>query len=339
MYPEHGVIEGFYFIAYSGVIFYSKGVVHPPWSVIGYPKYYPSPEGERVSRISGARYHKLESPSEQFKLARELGCKVYYDEYIGAEAPHIDVGSIERVLNPIEKARELISGEECLDNVLCKAREMIIDLIDNSGVKPHAIGLSGSILAGLHTSSSDIDIVVYGEREGREVYEYLKKAVEEGGLYERYGPETIRGVYESRARETPVSFEEALQQARRRVLEGLFKGTEYFIRLVKPAPPREAYGMARYEKIGRSVLKAVVLDDSDSIYTPCRYAVRVKEFISGVEAPVREIYSLRGRFAEIARSGEEVVARGVVEKVCYADGEVAYRLYLGYPGDYLRVIV
>ncbi len=337
MYPEHGVIEGFYFIAYGGVVFYSKGVIHPPWSIIGYPKYYPSPSGDRVSRVNGARYAKLSVISEQLKLARKLGCRVYYDEYVGAEAPHVELGFIEKILNPVEKAREVVNEEYDNVRVIRRAGEMLVDLIDNSGVSKEAIGLSGSILAGLYTESSDIDIVVYGENNGRRVYEYLKESIDGRGPYRRYDSRSIARVYESRAKETPIGFEEAVKQARRRVLEGLFKDTEYFIRLVKPASPRESYGMARYEKIGVSTLKAVVLDDSESIYTPCRYLVRVKEFIDGVKALVEEIYSLRGRFAEVARAGEEVIARGVIEKIRYEDGVVRYRLYLGYPGDYLIV--
>jgi len=52
-------------------------------------------------------------------------------------------------------------------------------------------------------------------------------------------------------------------------------------------------------------------------------------------APLREIVSFRGRFADQARDGERVRARGTLERVFPRSGAPFVRLVVGAPGDYL----
>jgi predicted nucleotidyltransferase len=52
-------------------------------------------------------------------------------------------------------------------------------------------------------------------------------------------------------------------------------------------------------------------------------------------SPLREIVSFRGRFADQARDGERVRARGTLERVLPREGAPFSRLVVGAPGDYL----
>ncbi len=332
------LVEGYYFRLRNNLVFYVKGVIHPPDRVIAYPKYIPDPLGDRVDRRTGIRYRKEESIVKQFSIVEKLMPNtVVYDPYIGDTVPSIPRLLIDEVYNPIERAREIISYSGGSGELLDIVRSLILDLIDGSGVGD--IGVSGSVLARLYRESSDIDIVVYGVDSGRRVYEYLKTVVPYGEKgYRQYGSKDIERLYKSRSLETPIPLETLLEQERRRVLEGIYRGREYFIRLVRYPKPFEEYGMVIYRKLGRAVLKLRVIDASKSIYTPCTYRVETIDCIDGVCYSVEEVYSLRGRFNEIASDGDIVVAKGYVEELLYRySGERTYRLYLGHPGDYMVV--
>jgi len=328
------ITEGYYFRLHDKTIFYAKGVIHPPNKVIGYPKYVLDPSGDRIS-INGVRYRKEPSfLGELDILRRNYNKYLVNDPYIGDIVPEIPYGDIETIYDPLEKARQIIYANPS-DNVLKDVRDMIIDLVEATNVL--SIGVSGSVLVGLHRSDSDIDIVIYGEEEGRKVYNYLVDIINRGGSpYTRYSEHTIKRVYSFRRKETPIDFHNYVLQAKRKVLEGFFKNREYFIRLVKNPKPYEDYGKVVYRKIGRATMKLKVLDAREAIYTPCRYVVEVVEYVDGVRADIDEVYSLRGRFNELAWEDEVILVRGTVEKLEYTGTrKIKYRLYLGHPGDFL----
>jgi len=327
------MIEGFYFRLKDDTIFYVKGVIHPPGKVVGYPKYVPSPNGDRVDE-RGVRYVKKEGLEDEILIVKQRYPQLLVnDQYVGGAVPEVPYDLIAEVYDPVVKARRILL-EEIEDEVVTDVKNMVIDIAENTNVKN--VGVSGSVLVGLHTLRSDIDIVIYGVNEGRKVYEYLKDVINKpNSPYRRYSREDIYRLYSFRSLETPISIEELLKQERRRVLEGYFKGREYFMRLIKPPTANEMYGKVRYSTIGKATLKLKVVDASESIYTPCRYRVETIEFLDGVKVYVDEVYSLRGRFNELAVEDDVIIVRGTIEKLMYSNGKVRFRLYLGYPGDYL----
>lgn len=326
------VIEGFYMRA-RDVIFYAKGVEHPPGKIVALPKYVLSSDGERVA--GGRRFRKLLTLKEQMAyVTTHYGEYVVEDKYIGSLVPEIPLSMFEEIYDPIERAEDLLSRED-LRGAEKDAADMLRDLRSVS----RAIGVSGSILVGLHTAESDVDLIVYGEEDGRRVYELLRKRIEEGEEYRRYSERDATSLYSRRSEETPLSWEEFTKQERVRVLEGFYRGREYSIRLVKP--PEEPYGSKIIRKLERATLITEVVDDRESIFTPCRYGVRVLEVLGGPEYGVNvgAVYSLRERFTEVARMGDVIEAKGQIElwnRVKTGREELV--LYLGGEGDYMKVV-
>ena len=324
------MIEGYYFKLHDNSIFYVKGVIHPPGKVIGFPKYIPSTRGSRIA-ANGLRYTKLATLNEQnYILNSRYSEFLVYDEHYGCKVPEIPLGYIVKFYNPICKAMEVLESRVD-DEVLVDVKCMVKDIIECTGVK--CIGVSGSILVGLYDSKSDIDVVVYGVSEGRKVYDYLLEVVPRAIRgYRRYIFNEVVELHRRRSVETPIPLDLELRYEMRKVLEGVFRGREYFIRLIDTSDV--GYHNITCRRLGSAVIKARVIDDSKSMFTPCRYGVEVLEHIDGVKVLVDEIYSLRGRFCEIASVDDIVVARGVVEKV-QVNGKSYYRLHLVEPGDYL----
>jgi predicted nucleotidyltransferase len=60
------------------------------------------------------------------------------------------------------------------------------------------------------------------------------------------------------------------------------------------------------------------------------------QVLEGVEKPISEIASFRGRFCEQAENGEVVVAQGKLERMQNKAGQVRFRLLLGNkPSDFM----
>ena len=333
------IIEGYYLESTDGLLLAVKGLVHPPQAVVAYLRYAPDANGERERE--GIRYRRLYRFEEQEELLREkYPAYLFFDPIFGERLQGVPCERIGRVYDPCLKLAELRWRKD-LDELEEKAVEFADLLGEWSGVPEGYIGVSGSILVGLHTPCSDIDIVVYGsERCGavhRVLQELLDGAVDE---MRRLNEGELRELYASRSQDTPMGFEDFARLEGRKVIQGKFRECEYFIRFVKePAELGEGYGDKRYTSLAQAEVEVTVTDASRAIFTPCSYKVEAVRLV-GVQhaAPLPvEIVSFRGRFCEQAREGERVCARGKLERVVTKGGKIHYRLLLGGPRDFMVV--
>lgn len=153
-----------------------------------------------------------------------------------------------------------------------------------------------------------------------------------------YTLDGLKCLYGFRSRDTLMSFDDFVAAERRKVLQGKFLQHDFFVRCVKDwSEVEESYGDVVYRNAGYARIRAVVLGDSEAIFTPCHYSVGNVKMLEGEGGEaVAEIVSFRGRFCDQARNGETVVAQGKVEKVQKRDGYEYSRLLLGgSPSDFL----
>jgi predicted nucleotidyltransferase len=332
------MIEGYYVESTDGLFFAVKGLVHPPEAVVAYLRYAPDPNGER--RREGLPYRRLYQFEEQEELLRErYPSYLFEDSVFGTQLQGVPKERVRLIHDPCQKLAELRQRED-RDELEEKAVAFADLLAGRAKAPKRSIGISGSILVGLHTPHSDIDLVVYGSEHCRAVHGALRGLLDEpGGEVRRLNKEEMRGLYASRSQDTPMDFEDFIWLEGRKVIQGRFRGCEYFIRFVKdPVEIEESYGDKRYSSLGQAEVEATVADASQAIFTPCTYGVEDVRFTDGPAVDdLREITSFRGRFCEQAREGERVLARGKLEKVVVREGEVYYRLPLGGRGDSMIV--
>jgi predicted nucleotidyltransferase len=195
-----------------------------------------------------------------------------------------------------------------------------------------AVGVSGSLLAGLYTSKSDIDPVVYGVDNCRRAYSALKELLKDStSKFKPYTHEEVQLLFDFRSKDTTMRFDDFAKLESRKAFQGMFDGTDYFVRFVKDwSEVKEQYGSICYKNSGYSRVTATVVDDSDALFTPCTYAVENVRNVSGPRIePITEIVSFRGRFCEQAKKNEEIEAQGKIERVTKRNGETHYRIILG----------
>ncbi|MBC8265067.1 MAG: hypothetical protein H8E47_13215 [Anaerolineales bacterium] len=337
---EGPILEGYYVESTDGLLFAVKGLIHPPEAVVAYLRYAPDPDGGRER--DGIRYRRLYHFEEQEKLLRERCPACLFDDPIfGAQLQGVPKERIRLVYDPCQKLAELRRRED-LGELAEKAVGFADLLAGRAKVPESSIGISGSILVGLHTPHSDLDVVVYGSENCWAVYEALRELLNEpAGEVRRLNEEEMRALYAARSQDTPMSFEDFAWLESRKVIQGRFRGCEYFIRFVRaPSEVGESYGDRRYTSLGQAKIEATVADAGEAIFTPCIYGVEDVRFMAGpATGDLREIVSFRGRFCEQAKEGERVIARGKLERVVAKEGEVYHRLLLGGRGDTMTVKV
>ncbi len=142
-----------------------------------------------------------------------------------------------------------------------------------------------------------------------------------------------------------MSFEDFKKVESRKAFQGMFMGTDYFIRFVKNWDEiSDQYGDVCYKNSGYVKITANIADATDSLFTPCTYKLKDVDVVDGQElSPITEIVSFRGRFCEQLptnlREPPTVEAQGKVELVTDSKtGATHYRLIIGgKPADFMVV--
>jgi predicted nucleotidyltransferase len=330
--------EGDFIETKHSLIFDVKGLVHPLHKVIAFIRYYPSKTGERKRKKQS--YEKVYSLSRRYEwLKKNFPKYLVYDHVFDEVLCEVPIIDIKKHYTPVE-ALERIRNKENLDSLEYMILEMASLLRSSACIPWNSIGASGSVMMGLHTLNSDIDLVVYGSENCKRVYSAIETLFEDSHYpLKPYSLDELKGLFDFRSKDTLVSLEDFVKTESRKVLQGKFMDRDYFIRFVKDyGEVGEKYGDVHYRNCGYARIEAVVVDDSEAIFTPCTYKIENVRIVEGPKLqPIREIASFRGRFCEQARRGETVVAQGKIEHVAdQRSGEEYFRLLLGNkPTDYM----
>ena len=329
--------EGDFIETSDGLIFDVKGLLHPPDRVIAYLRYVPDTRGSRERR--GTRYRKVYDLTARAKLLRaRWPVYLYRDPVFNREVQAVPVDKVARHFVPSERFAEMQRAIE-LDPQERSAIDMAETLVKEAGIPASKVGVSGSILVGLHTTKSDIDLVLYGSGVAKKCFSRLQALLNthlQG--FRPYEKGDLRKLYLQRGLRSSLTFEVFVRHERSKVLQGKFRETDYFIRCVKEEDEgEESYGDREYYPAGKATVCATISDDSDCIFTPSTYHLVRAKVTGQLRAPT-QIVSFRGRFCEQAHTGEEIFARGTLERVVDKRSE-AYRLVIGEnPRDCLMVV-
>jgi predicted nucleotidyltransferase len=329
--------EGDLLETFGNIVFDVKGLVHPPNRVVAFIRYVPDLKGNR--KKDGKRYSKYYALSKRYDLLkREYPQYLVNDPVFNTLLCEVPVEDIKRHYQPAQGLEELRNRNR-LDEAETAALRFMEIVKENSGVEWSKLGVSGSILVKLHEASSDIDLVVYGSETGYRVAKSMKEMLEDkDSSIKAYNMDGLRELFDFRSKDTNVSFEDFVRTDSRKVSHGKFMGKHFFVRFVKDLNEiSEQYGSIIYKPEGNARIKATVVDDSESLFTPCTYKLANVQILEGQKIEhLEEIVSFRGRFCEHARNGESVIAEGKLERVQQEGKDDHFRLLLGSkPADHM----
>jgi predicted nucleotidyltransferase len=271
-----------FFVTLDGWIFAVADYSHPE-GIRSLLRYVPDPAGEREA--GGVRYRKLDfDPS--FEFLRKARPGYVRDLHV---VPEADVVGFFR---PADGLKSVAAKDSRVNRIAM--------LLADAGVPLEEMGITGSMLIGLHGPSSDIDFVVYGPWwwKARDI---LSRAKAQGRI-EDLDEATWRKIYSKRKPET--GFDEFVLHEKRKGNRGMVDGT-YFDLLftrdwnqITPTMPGRP--------VGRRKIVAEVEDATFSFDSPAIYRLKHDE--------VKEIFCYSHTYAGQALPGEIIEANGVVEK-------------------------
>ncbi len=330
--------EGDLIKAKSNVVFDVKGLIHPPNKIIAFPRFIPSPDGTRKSKDT--TYGKVYSLGDRFKFLQEnYPDLIVFDPVFGETLCEIPTNQIAKHYKPTEKLASLRKSKNpsTLEN---KALQLATTLKQKANIPWNAIGISGSIMAGLATDKSDIDPLVYGADNSRKAYTALQELLKNpDSQFKTYSINELQILFDFRSKDTQMSFEDFVSVESRKASQGKFMGTDYFIRFVEDYDEiKEQYGDVCYKNCGDTKITAKIAASEGALFTPCTYQIEDVQVVEGPQVePLCEITSFRGRFCEQATNGEAIEAQGKVELVtAKKNNSEHYRLILGNkPSDYM----
>lgn len=327
----------------DGLYFASTNYLHPKNRYISFLRYIPDPNGDRQK--DGKRYRKVTSDEAYEYLKKNYPEYLYECDVTNVLMMGVPHEKVEKILRPNMRLKGL--RETMKNGGKIKNPEIIAKLMDVcdffhyvAGIDYENMGISGSILPGLDKDSvSDLDFVIYGldnhrkaietfkKNKGCEVYiEELDKTVKLDGI----GNEFFQTVYDKRMKDSSLNKEEFIWYEHRKSNRGTVDGTLFDILATRNYDEIEGeWGDTIYEPMGIAKVECKIKSALGSFDNPAVYTIEDVKIIEGPNLPITELVSFTHTYAGEVLDGEEVIAKGKVEKVITDGKEDSYRIVVG----------
>ncbi|MFX1252970.1 MAG: nucleotidyltransferase domain-containing protein [Promethearchaeota archaeon] len=316
-------IEGFFVESKEGLIFDVKGIIHPPQFITAFVRYIPSnllPLSDLQLRNSSLRsmgsqtYLKVYDLKDRYEiLSKYFPAYLKFNKSIGLLVQGVPFSKLKTIYDP----RLYFTQSKSQYDLLQNAANKLVKALESLGIQD--VGVTGSLLVNLHTSDSDLDLVVYGLQNGLKTWHAMNDLFELEFL-ERYNLKSIQNLYNFRVKDTIMSLEDFIKIELKKKLQGMLilerdRKIDFYIRLVK-YPTEHSSSIPKIVAREEVTISATISDAKEAIFTPCRYLLKNIEFIKcqTTDPPIpSEIMSYRGRFCECAFQNDMIEARGTLE--------------------------
>jgi len=246
-------------------------------------RYIPDTAGER--QANGKRYRKMDfDPAYEF-LRRERPD--------WAQDLHVvPFSHVERIYQPSDGLLSVAKQDPRVGK--------IAGLLAEAGVAWDRMGITGSMLMGLHGPSSDIDFVVYGPIwwKARDIIASAKAS----GIIGDIDEPTWRKIYAKRKPE--ISFEEFMRHEKRKGNRGMILGTYFDLLFTRDWDQIQTQLAGK--PAGKGRIEARVTNADFAFDSPAIYHLDHPE--------VKEIFCYSHTYAGQALPGETIEAKGVLEE-------------------------
>ena len=334
----------------EGFILRTYGYDHPEGSCFCDLEYAP----ETVYRTDNPRAVRDAGPKKYYKFYFDGGLRFIRDRYPQYQILHrplnrilvgVKEGQVASVIRPESRLQELIRADgDALTEAVKEALNMVLDA---STLRLRDFGVFGSLAHRFHNSMhSDIDLIVYGKGELKELRATLAQLYGEGLLWNEFEGWTVEGP-PAHWNFTQYSKEEYGRHQRRKLIYAVLESEELG-RTVKVEfePVRrwseienEYDSTIRIENLGRVEAIVQVLSDDEAGFMPSIYPVELKEIDRDIDPKdLLRIVSYVEEFRLQVKAGETALVRGNLELVETVDGQF-YQIALSYGTNYFDQVL
>jgi predicted nucleotidyltransferase len=323
----------------EGFFFCVVGPLHPPERVISYIKYVPSESGiwgkdeKRFSRI--LQKYTIPNLLETFNyLEANYPHYLFHSPVDNVTITAVPHRNIKEHFKPEEKLAELrqVSQPDSLQQKLVRFTRF---LEETSGVPGESFGVTGSLLLDIHQPKfSDLDVTVYGVKDSWLLHEALSENRYSGMPMKRLEGKALREWCIRKAEQYPLSPAEASKIYERKWNLGVFEDKWVSIHPVKlESEVTGEYGESTYHPCGQVTIRAVVRDNTGSIFLPSVYKLEEVEVLEGSQlGEVTEVVSYESLYGSLAENGETIQVKGKLERVTEKGASREhYRVLVGSP--------
>jgi len=328
-------IEGFFIKSVDDLIFDVKGLSHPQDRIISFVRYVPAKFYENTQKSFTKGYSKLYDLLERYAFLHQNFPQYIYEDPMGRGLLQaVAKKDIIEVYDPVQRLQQITKTErEELDSLEKLAQELTNKIVEHCDIDSEYFGITGSIMINLHSEKSDLDLVVYGKRDGTKVYQGMSHIFENYDNISRYTDKELKTLWRDRGQEDQIDFDSFLKSEKNKQLQGTISNIDFYIRLVLlPDEFYEPYEQTKITSLGEYEIEATIENDDHSIFTPCIYHLKdviIKNEKIEESTPPDRIFSVRGRYCDIAKTGERITARGKLEQVKIVNQKEYYQLTLG----------
>lgn len=308
------------------LFFATTTYLHPEDRILSFLRYIPDKNGDRS--LNGRKYSKVDSKqAHEFLIGRYpeylFDCEITKVQMMG-----VPVNRIERIMQPSNRLNEIMDMDN-RDILLEKVVTLAETFHDHTSVGYDKMGVSGSILPGLYDPNvSDIDFVIYGLKNHREVMEAFADIKSKNGILKGIEGDYWKKLYKKRIKDSSLSYEEFRWYENRKHNRGIIQDTLFDILQTRDWDEiNGTYGDTRYEPLGLAEIECRVIDSLAAFDNPAVYIVEDVKINKGPDVPISEIASYTHTYAGQVKDGELIIARGKLEKVISND--ISYRLVVG----------
>jgi len=238
---------------------------------------------------------------------------VYFCPFRGKEVISAPLSSVKQVFVPRECLHRLtrLRSRDSLQNMTL---DLVSLLSTRSGIRLEDFGVHGSIALEMHTSKSDIDLVVYGAQNFRKLEKTINRLVEASTLS-----------YKSSNR---------LDEARRH--KGKYLNKVFMYNAIrKPEEINSKYGALKYAPLAPVKFECKIKDDSEAMFRPAIY--NIEEYKPANAASIltedkvpKLVVSMIGCYRNIARKGDAIRVSGMLEQVeSLETGHIFHQVVVG----------
>jgi len=324
----------------EGFFFCVVGSFHPPDRVISYLKYIPAEFSvwgkgkKRFKRVM--RTYTISNLLETFNiLSRNYPHYLFHSSFYNIKMTAVPHRHIAKHFKPEEKLAQLFRAQR-LDSLQEKLTKFTSFLAETSDISLSFFGVTGSLLLNIHSPEfSDLDVTAYGLKNSLALKNALttEYALPDSRV-QRFKGENLKAWCEAKARNYPLTFDDALKVHERKWNIGLFENTRFSVHPVRLEHElAEKYGDKTYYPMGAVTVRAVVCENTGCMFLPAVYCVRDVEVVEGPSAvDIEEVVSYEGLYDNLVEVGEAIKVRGKLERVVDTKtGREHHRVLVGSP--------